>query len=372
MEEKLVTIATYNYSRAEITKEHLEASGITCYLRNVNLIQPNVSSGVQIRINEKDVEKALKIMFKIKQKYDDNLQKKQLTTIKKILVPIDFSDYSYNACLYALELAKKVKAQVKIFYSINTSEYNPMPMAGIYLTEPIIDPDFKEVEIQTEKKLKDLVSDLKSKLSKTNINDVKIDYTIGQGFAEDEIIDFSEEYNPGLIIMGTKGKSNKSEDIIGSITSEIIEYTKIPVLAVPIKSSFNSSNISQNIMYATDFDDADFQAIYKLFSIVTPLNPNIYCVHVGKEEKKSWCKVQMQGLKEYFNKLYKSINLECDIIEDEEFFDAFDNYTIDKKINIVAIITHKRDIITKLFNLNPSRTKKLLYHTNIPLLVFHA
>lgn len=61
MEEKLVTIATYNYSRAEIIKGRLEASGITCYLRNVNLIQPNVSSGVQIRINEKDVEKALKI-----------------------------------------------------------------------------------------------------------------------------------------------------------------------------------------------------------------------------------------------------------------------------------------------------------------------
>ena len=372
MEDKLVTIATYNYSRAEIIKGRLEAAGITCYLKNVNLIQPDVSSGVKIRIDEKDVEKALKIMFKINQDYNYNLQKQPLTTIKKILVPIDFSDYSYNACLYALELAKKLKAELNIFYSINTTDFNAVPITAVYATQPSINQAFNELKIEAVSKLEGIISDLNNKLQKDNINDIKIDYTLVHGFAEDEILNFTDEYNPGMIVMGTKGKSNNPEDIFGSITAEIIEYAKIPVLAIPKKSTFNSINTFQNIMYATDFDDADFLSINKLFSIVKPLNPNIYCVHVGAGENASWCKVKMQGLKEYFNKTHEVINLECHIINDEDFFNAFEKFIIEKKINIVSIITHKRNVIAKLFNLNPSRAKQLLYHTNIPLLVFHA
>ncbi len=372
MENKLVTIATYNYSRAEIIKGRLEAAGITCYLKNVNLIQPDVSSGVKIRIDENDVENALKIMIKINQDYDYYLQKQQLTTIKKILVPIDFSDYSNNACLYALGLAKKLKAEIKIFYSLNSPEFQAAPITAVYATQPNITQALKKLKVDAIKQLDNIQSDLKDKLKKDNINDIKIDYILTNGFAEDEILNFTEEYNPGLIIMGTKGKSNKPGDIFGSITAKIIEYAQVPVLAIQKKSTFNSINTIQNIMYVTDFDDTDFLSINKLISIVSPLNPNIYCLHVGKGENTSWCKVKMQGLKEYFNKIYKTLHLECDIIQDEDFLNAFDKFIIDKNINIVSIITHKRDIITKLFNLNPSRTKQLLYHTNIPLLVFHA
>jgi len=372
MDDKLITIATYNYSRAEIIKGRLEAEGIMCYLKNVNLIQPDVSSGVKIRIKEKDVEKALKIILKIKQEVEYKLVEKETNKINKILLPIDFSDYSDNACLYALELAKKIRAEIKIFYSINILEFNAVPITAVYAVQPDINENLVKQKDKAENMLKSIVLNLKKKLKKDKIDYVNIDYSIVQGFAVDEIFNFADEYKPDIIIMGTKGESNNPDYILGSITSEIIEYAKVPVLAIPMKSEFNSHDTSHNIMYATDFDDADFVAINKLFSIVKPLNPKIYCTHVGSETNASWCEVQMQGLKEYFSKIYKDVNLECNIIQEEDFIKAFNKFIIDKKIEMVSIITHKRSIIAKLFNLNPSRTLQLLNQTKIPLLIFHS
>ena len=55
MEDKLITLVTLTYAKAEILKSVLESEGIMSELYNVNVIQPFVSSGVKVRINEKDL-----------------------------------------------------------------------------------------------------------------------------------------------------------------------------------------------------------------------------------------------------------------------------------------------------------------------------
>ncbi|MFP4025735.1 MAG: putative signal transducing protein, partial [Thiohalospira sp.] len=65
MEDRLVTIAIHNYSRAEILRTRLEAEGVECYLKNVNLIHSSISGGVKLRVNSRDLEKALRIVEKV-------------------------------------------------------------------------------------------------------------------------------------------------------------------------------------------------------------------------------------------------------------------------------------------------------------------
>ena len=94
--DNLVTLAIHTFEKAQILKTRLESEGIETVINNVNLVQPNVSAGVRVRIKESDLPKALSIVEKMnlgsKEDYaqiDGAVQ----TAKRVILVPIDFSDY---------------------------------------------------------------------------------------------------------------------------------------------------------------------------------------------------------------------------------------------------------------------------------------
>lgn len=54
-----------------------------------------------------------------------------------------------------------------------------------------------------------------------------------EGIPEEEVLRYTKEYRPRIIIMGTRGKSQKDIDLIGSVTAEVIERSRVPVLAIP-------------------------------------------------------------------------------------------------------------------------------------------
>ena len=62
-EDRLITIAIYTYEKAQIIKGILENEDIPVAIQNVNLIQPVISSGVRVRIRERDLPHALQILI---------------------------------------------------------------------------------------------------------------------------------------------------------------------------------------------------------------------------------------------------------------------------------------------------------------------
>ena len=97
-DDKLITIAIYTYEKAQIIKGILENEDIPVAIQNVNLIQPVISSGVRVRIREQDLPHALQILEQYSLFDDKDHQKdKSKNHEKKILIPVDFSDYSFKA-----------------------------------------------------------------------------------------------------------------------------------------------------------------------------------------------------------------------------------------------------------------------------------
>ena len=109
MEDKLVTLAIHTFEKAQILKTMLETEGIEVYIHNVNQIQPVVSAGVRVRIKESDLPHALRIIEDSKWLSEDAEQEEKAGhQEKKILIPIDFSDYSIKACELGINYAHKV------------------------------------------------------------------------------------------------------------------------------------------------------------------------------------------------------------------------------------------------------------------------
>jgi nucleotide-binding universal stress UspA family protein len=369
MKDKLITIATDHYTAAEILKAKLENAGIDCFLKNVNLLQGAVSEGVKVQIRETDLEKAMRIIMELKANQEKE-EFKDLKSIRRILVPVDFSQFSKNACLYALELAKVYDADLKIFHVYYAPIVDLVPITDAYSIQVDMDINLREMEEQTKRNLSDFVTEIKEISASKGYDDIKISYSLREGIVEDEIALMAKTYKPGIIILGTKGKGKKQTDIIGSVVHRVLDKSRIPVLAIPEGSTFKGVNAMKNIVYATTFDDSDYVAIRKLIAIVTAFDLKIHCVHISKDEKDRWDEAKMDNLKEYFKKIHSSTQVECNFIRGDNPVTNLETYCNINKIDLIAVTSHKRGLLMRM--LKPGLAKKLIRTSNLPLLLFKA
>lgn len=372
MDEKIITIATYPYSRALLLKGQLEAEGIGCFLSNINLIQPHISSGVKVRINEKDLSGALKIMNEIKEEYGEARQKtvEMMRRVRRILIPVDFSESSMNACNYAVGLAAKLKAEIKLLYSY----FNPIVVTEPYIEENTfqfqMDEIVRRIEPQAKEQMHNLIGQIKENSKKEGIEKLKVTYHLDKGTPEEIILNYAETWKPGVIVMGTKGTGKGSFDYLGSVTKKIITKASVPVLVVPNNSLYRGINYIGKILYATNFDDSDLKSLRTLINLLSPFDVRLYCAHTGVEDDTAVNRAMLNNLKERFQNEYSGFQLHCDLIHNKDIVQGLEDYMEDKEIDLLALTTHKRGIIERLFN--PSLAKQMLFHTHIPLLVFQS
>ena len=113
----LVTIATYEQSiTAYILKSKLEDAHIDCYFAILSSSEEEWEE-VRVQVSEYDVEAAIKVMLEIQAEYGTDIEKiKEAKPSRKILVPTDFSTGSEHACRYAIHLAHKIKAEIKLLH----------------------------------------------------------------------------------------------------------------------------------------------------------------------------------------------------------------------------------------------------------------
>ena len=365
----MVTLATDHYTAAEILKARLEAAGIECHLKNVHLIQGAAPEGVKVQIRESDVEKALRLMQQWKLSREEE-EKKKTRELRRILVPVDFSEYSKNACFYALNLARKLRADIKILHVYYAPIVDLVPITDAYSIQVDMDINLRELEQNARKNLMDFVNDIRQEAARQQIDTVKIGYSLREGIIEDEIARVAKDYNPGIIIVGTRGKGEKQSDIIGSVVYRVLDRTRVPVLAIPEHSEYDASREVKNIAYATDFDDSDYLAIRRLLSILSEFRVKIHCIHLSRDAKKSWDEVRMQNLKNYFGKVREGLEVECHLLEGEDRLKEVEAFVENHKIDLFSMVNRKRGLLARLFR--PGLTRKLIYQSTIPLLIFRA
>lgn len=372
MEDKVITIVRCPYARALLIQGQLEAEGIECYLTNINLVQPDIATGVNVRINKSEASKAYTLIEEMKDKFGTDKLKavKKLRNIRRILVPIDFSEFSLVAIDYAIGLARILKAEVKLFYSY----YNP-----VMGSDPTLDTQAYTIQMDSvidslaqkaRQKMNLLKSEIQNRIQQNSLSRVKLSYTLDTGSPADVILHQINKYNPGIIIMGTKGSGESSGNVFGSVTQKIIEKAKIPVLTIPEKSEFKGIDFENKVMFATNFSPSDFNSLRKLMMLVRPFDMSINFVHFSTDDSLKLDLTKMNHLKEHFSREYHEHNITCDTIVNTNIVEGMQHYIEENKIDLIALTTHKRGMIDKLFN--PSLAKKMLFHSNIPLLVFHS
>jgi nucleotide-binding universal stress UspA family protein len=369
MDQNLVVIATYNYSRALLLRGRLESEGIESYLTNIDLVQLETSSGVKVLIKEEDVAAATRIIKSISIEYGESeaLTKPSLYKIHRILVPVDFSEHSLIACDYAAALASRVNAEIKIVHGY----YDPPSVAAAF-------PDAFSYELGMGGLQKDLENIAKAEIKvfkekvlfrarNKGILDLKISTVLVQGTIEDEVQAVARKYKPHMIVIANKGKDRTIDKPVGHVTADLIDHSNFPVFAIPEQAAFKQFE-NNNLLYLTDFDDPDFSAFRKLMSIVSPYNMKVFCIHVGDQSKNTFDNVQMEELQDKISLQYPDFPVQCHMITDSDLVTGVNGFIQANQIDIIAMSNRKHSFIYRLFN--ESNARKMLYNSPVPMLVF--
>lgn len=373
MEDKLVTLAILTYAKAQILKNVLENEGIETYIHNVNQIQPVVSAGVRLRIKESDLPRALKITESsvwlsesIVGEKDPKLEEKS----NKILIPVDFSDYSIKACEFGFKLAQKDNAEVILLHVYFTPIYaSSLPYGDVFNYQLGDEEIAKTVLQKVHTDLNALSDKIKEKVESGEFPNVKYTCKLREGIPEEEIIRYSKEKHPKIIIMGTRGKNQKDIDLIGSVTAEVIDRSRTAVLAIPENTPFKGLNEVKHIAFLTNFAQRDLIAFESFMNGWKEYSFSVYLIHLA-ETHDTWDEIKLAGIKEYFHRQYPNLEIHYDVVINDDFLNGLEKYIQSNQIDIITLTSYKRNIFARLFN--PGIAHKMIFHSDTPLLVING
>lgn len=207
---------------------------------------------------------------------------------------------------------------------------------------------------------------VKVKVASGEFPDVKYVCVLREGIPEEEILRYAKEYRPVIIIMGTRGKNQKDIDLIGSVTAEVIERSRVPVLAIPENTPFKQFSEVKRVAFITNFDQRDLIAFDSLINSLKPFHFSISLIHLT-DVSNTWNEIKLGGIKEYFQKQYPQLEIYYDVVKNDDLLNSLDNYIKTNHIGIIALTSYKRNIFSRLFN--PGIARKMIFHSDTPLLV---
>ena len=276
--------------------------------------------------------------------------------MKTILVPTDFSENAHHAIEYAVELAGHLNANILLFNFFRVPIF-----AG---DVPIEASLLEELEQESFDSLNFLKVEIMEKNSKLEVECISAS---SMNFEVEEICNVAIENGIDMIVMGTKGSSGLAKVLMGSNTAHVLENAHCPVLVVPEDARFDGL---KKIVFATDYNEDDFGSIHFLKELADNFGAELIVVHLADEHSSTHHEIdRFNEFKRELSKHLPIDKMSFELIAGEDFMERLNEFIVDKKIDIMAMSTKKRNLYERLFD--RSLTKQMAYHTKIPLLAFH-
>lgn len=278
--------------------------------------------------------------------------------MKKILFPTDFSDAAKNAFIYALHFADKLGAEITTIHA-----YQSPNLGRAHLPNTLLDV-YESIQLETFEDYKDSIPTLRNIAEENNLSHISLYHIMREGEILPVVLNFAKANQFDMIIMGTEGTSGVAEIFVGSVAGEVMENANCPVLVVPEQAKFKGK--LERIAVTTEFAEDEKKVVAKVYELAKLFGANIYCIHVDVAHIENYAH-RMQRLQE---ELTEYEGIEFEVLQGLDVESAISKYVASQQVDMLAMLTHKRNFIQELFNY--SMTKKMAYHLDTPVLAFQA
>jgi nucleotide-binding universal stress UspA family protein len=205
------------------------------------------------------------------------MQEAVMIEVRRILCPVDFSDYSRRALDHAIAIARWYESTVTalhVFSPALVAPYGPGPV----VFEPI-------VLIPADRD--QLLADTKAFIEAEAAPGVAIEAVVREGNTAAEILDQATKMSADLLVIGTHGRSGFERLVLGSVTEKVLRKARCPVLTVPrrLPDAVPSGPVLfKRILCAVDFSESSMHALKYALSLAQEADGCLTVVHVLRAE----------------------------------------------------------------------------------------
>jgi nucleotide-binding universal stress UspA family protein len=193
--------------------------------------------------------------------------------IRRILCPIDFSDYSRHALDHAVAIARWYESTITAMHVFSVG-----PVAAY---APGM-PGFQSIAL-TPADRDQLLVEMERFIETASTPEIPIEAIIREGDTASEILSQATDLDADLLVMGTHGRSGFERLLLGSITEKVLRKATCPLLTVPRRHPDAvpaSPVLFKQILCPVDFSDGSMRALNYAMSLAQEADAHLTVVHV--------------------------------------------------------------------------------------------
>ncbi|MBP8115955.1 MAG: universal stress protein [Chitinophagaceae bacterium] len=260
--------------------------------------------------------------------------------MQTVIVPVDFSENSLKAARYATQL-----------------------LTGHYGVNLILHHVYEKASQASE--AAERLESLKAELMEIGV--VKITTLAEEG--SDFIVELDKlarHQQADLIIMGITGRSAIGQSFIGSNTLKMVQQKVCPVLIIPAEATYHDV---KNVLLTSDFKNVQsVTPSVPIKKILKTFSPNLHIMNVDSEHYVALTE-EYQAEKAKLNEMFIDFKPEFYFLGLHDVDEAINQFASDKNVDMIIVVHKGQSLFSKLFV--KSQTKKLVYHSRIPVLAIH-
>ena len=191
--------------------------------------------------------------------------------LNTILYPTDFSACANQALPHAMYLAEKYRARLILLNAVVLNhDFTADGMPGL-------DNVFNQLKENAVVKMSTNIKD-------HDFKDLDITKVFKRGFSAKEVLlDYIQENNIDLVVMGTHGRHVLEHVLLGSVAEEVIRVAKCPVLTIREEKAPKPIEKINNVLVPIDFSPHSEFALKNALRIAKAYGANIQLLHVFEE-----------------------------------------------------------------------------------------
>lgn len=271
--------------------------------------------------------------------------------MKKFLIATDFSETAENATHFALELALVANAACTLVHAYKM----PYDFAAQMENRVVA------IKKNAEEKLGKLVHHFKND---SRYSSLQIDHKVEEGSPESVATELAEETGTDLIILGLSRHSKMETFMDGNTGVEVIERSRIPVLAIPLQARYSAP---KEIIYAAEYREEDLQNLDELSQWAKLFSARLRVIHIQEGSTKEE-KLRFRGISEEVTDRLAYPYITQELIKADDVEEGIMKATSSQEGIILAMAHYHKSLLKDIFG--RSHTKAIAMETMVPLMIF--
>ncbi len=275
--------------------------------------------------------------------------------MRKILVPVDFSENAFNALKYACQVFKYERSEIFIMHAYADGVYqNNDSMKRSFFEELK-----EEASRNSEKQLKNVLEEIKHHYPNPQHNFKTVS---AFGSLIDEINDWVNQENMDIVVMATRGETNDRSITFGSNTLQVLKYINCPVLAIPEGFEYSAP---KEVLFPTNYLVPYKRRELKLLGDMSgSFRSTIHMLYIDPIRKLS---LRQEDNQRFLRECLPKAKLIFESTEEKDKTIAITKYIVHNDIDMLVLVNSRHSYLEDM--LGQSTIDKIGLHIKIPFLV---